>query len=150
MEHEKHLEFEILHEYLAEYRANPRAFQETLYFPQCIQQKEERRPHNYGMMRGNRFLLSTFNESLTCAAGVWVKKLEDFFLIHLVVDREAVKFAALHLEGEAKTWWFSHWDHARVSTLADFSQRLIRIFGQKREEPSPPAEEAHTNAIIVL
>ena len=133
MEHEKHLEFEILSEYLTEYRVNPRAFQETLSFPKCIQQKEERRPHNYGMMRGNRFLLSTFDGSLTCAAEVWVKKLEDFFLLHPIVDREAVEVAAFHLEGEAKTWWFSHWDHARVSTLADFSQILIRRFGKRRE-----------------
>ena len=56
----------------------------------------------------------------------------------------------LHLEGEAKTWWFSDWDHARVSTLADFSQRLIRRFGQKREEPSPPVVEAHTSTVIVM
>ena len=102
------------------------------------------------MMRGNRFLLSTFYGSLTCAAEVWVKKLEAFFLLHLVVDKEAIEFVALHLESEAKAWWFIHWDHARVSTLVDFSQRLIRIFGQRREEPSPPIEEAHTNTVIVM
>ena len=39
MDHEKHLEFEILSEYLAEYKENPREFQENLSFPQCIQQK---------------------------------------------------------------------------------------------------------------
>ena len=87
------------------------------------------------MMRGNIFLLSTFDGSLSCVAEVWVKKLEAFFLLHPIVDREAIEVVALHLEDEAKTWWFSHWDHARVSTLADFSQRLIRRFGQRREEP---------------
>lgn len=56
----------------------------------------------------------------------------------------------MHLKGEAKTWWFNHWDHARVSTLANFSQRLIKIFGQKREEPSPPVVEAHTSTVIVM
>ena len=95
------MEFEILSEYLAGYRAKPRAFQETLSFPQFIQQKEEHRPHSYGMMRGNRFLLSTFDGSLTCAAEILVKKLEYFFLLHPVVDKEAVEVAALHLEGEA-------------------------------------------------
>ena len=62
MKHEEHLEFEILSEYLDEYWENPR----TLDLRQFIQQKEERIPHNFGMMRGNWFLLSTFDGSLTC------------------------------------------------------------------------------------
>ena len=96
------------------------------------------------MMRGNRFLLSTFDGSITCAAKVWVKKLEDFFLIHPIVDKEAVEVAVLHLEGEAKTWWFSHMGYARVSTFADFAQRVIRRFDEEKsekEKPSPPLEE---------
>ena len=36
MEHEEHLELEILSEYLAEYREKPIAFQETLSFPHYI------------------------------------------------------------------------------------------------------------------
>ena len=105
MEHEKHLEFKIPSESLTEYRENHRAFQETLSFAQCIQQKEERRPHSYGMMRGNRFLLSTFDGSLTCAAEVWVKKLEAFFLLHPVVERESY----LHIyDTEQQEAWL-HW-----------------------------------------
>ena len=102
------------------------------------------------MMKGNRFLLSTFDGSLTCAVEAWVKKLEAFFLLHPIVDRETISIAALHLDGEAKTWWFSHGMHARVSTLADFSQMLIRRFGKRREETSPPAEEAHTSAVTIM
>ena len=84
------------------------------------------------MMKGNRFLLSTFDGSLTCATKAWVKNLEAFFLLHPVVDREAVAIAALHLEGEEKAWWSSYGRHARVSTLADFSHILIRLFGHRR------------------
>ena len=36
MKHEEHWEFEILSEYLAKYRAKPRAFKETLVLPQFI------------------------------------------------------------------------------------------------------------------
>ena len=144
------MEFEVLSWYLAEYRKNPRVFQETLSFPHYIQQKEERRPYSHGMMKVNRFLLSTFDGSLTCAAEAWVKKLEDFFLLHPVVDREVVAIAALHLEGEAKAWWFSYGRHARVSTLADFSHTLIRLFGQRRVEPSPPVEEAHACVVTIM
>ena len=99
------------------------------------------------MMGGNRFLLSTFDGSLTCAAKVWMKKLEAFFLLHPVVDREVAEIAALHLGGEENNWWISHLSHARVSTLADFSQRMIKRFGKRREEPSPPVDEACTSAV---
>ena len=101
-------------------------------------------------MKGNRFLLSNFDGSPTCVAGAWVKKLEAFFLLHPVVDRKVVEIVALHLEGEANTWWFSHWSHARVSTLAEFSQKMIRIFCQRREEPSPLVEEAYTSTVTVM
>ena len=75
------MESEILSEYLAEYKAKPRAFKETLALPQFIQLEEERRPYNHGMMRGNRFILSNFDGSLTCAEKAWVMKLEAFFLL---------------------------------------------------------------------
>ena len=108
-------------EYLAKYGANPRDFQETLSFSHFVQQREERRPQSHGRMKGNRFLLSTFDGSPTCATEAWVKKLEAFFLLHPIVDREVVAISVLHLEREAKAWWYSHGRHARVSTLAAFS-----------------------------
>ena len=115
------MEYEILSEYLAEYKAKSRASKETLSLPQFIPLREERRPYNCGMMRGNIFLLSNFDGSLKCVAKAWVMKLEDIFLLHPVVEREAVEIAVLHLEGEENAWWFSHLSHARVSNLAKFS-----------------------------
>ena len=102
------------------------------------------------MMSGNRFLLSTFDGSLTFAAEIWVKNLEAFFLLHPVVDKKVVEIAALHLEGEANIWWIGHLSHARVSTLAEFSQRMNKIFGKRREEPSPPVDGACTNTIETM
>ena len=58
-------------------------------------------------------------------------KLDAFFLLHLVVEKE-VDIAALHLEGEAKIWWFNHLSHARVTAYADFTQRLIKKFDKKK------------------
>ena len=40
MKHEEHLEFEILSEYLAKYKAKPRAFKKTVALPQFIQLEE--------------------------------------------------------------------------------------------------------------
>ena len=44
IEHGRHLDYQILSDYLVEYRSQPRAFKETLYFPHFIQLKEEKRP----------------------------------------------------------------------------------------------------------
>lgn len=68
-------------------------------------------------------------------------KLDAFFLLHLVVEREFVEIAALHLEGEVYIWWFSHLIHAGVTTYADFTQRVIKEFDKKKSKekrPSPP------------
>ena len=46
-----HLEHEILSGYLAEYKCQPRAFKETIDFPQFIKLREERRPCNNRMIR---------------------------------------------------------------------------------------------------
>ena len=58
--------------------------------------------------------------------------LDAFFLLHLVVEGEAVEIAALHLEGEANIWCFNYLSHARVITYAGFTQRLIKKFDKKK------------------
>ena len=93
-----HLEHEILSGYLAGYKCQPRSFKETLYFPQFIQLIEERRPCIKEEIKGNIFLLSKFDGSTIERA--WARKLEPFFLLHPVEEREATEVAALHLEGE--------------------------------------------------
>ena len=127
-----HLEHEILSRYLAEYKSQPRAFKETLTLPQFIQLGEERRPCSNGKMRDNIFLLSTFDGSSTCSARAWGMNLDAFFLLHPMVQREAIEIVALHLEGEANIWWFIHLSHARVSAFADFTQRLIKTFDKNK------------------
>ena len=75
-----HLDHEILSEYLAKYKSQPRAFKENLTLPQFIQLKEERRPCSNRRKKGNRFLLSTFDGSSSCTTRAWGKRLEAFFL----------------------------------------------------------------------
>ena len=70
-EKEYHLEHEILCVYLEEYKCQPRAFRETLDLPQFIQLKEERRPYRNRMVKGNKFILSTFDGSPICKERVW-------------------------------------------------------------------------------
>ena len=93
-----HLDQKILSDYLVEYKSQRRAFKKTLAFPQFIHLKEEMRPYGKGGIKGNRLLLYTFDGSYT--AKDWARKLDAFFLLHPVVEREAVEIATLHLEGE--------------------------------------------------
>ena len=88
---------------MAKYKCQPRAFKETLDFPQFIQLREERRPCSKGEIKGNRFLLSKFDGSTTTRASA--RKLEAFFILHPMEEREAAEVVALHLEGEENAWW---------------------------------------------
>ena len=67
-------------------------------------------------------------------------KLDEFFLLHPVVEREVVEIAMLHLEGEANIQWFNHLIHARETAYAYFTQRLIKKFDKKKleEKKLPP------------
>ena len=55
------------------------------------------------MIRGNIFLLSAFDGSLKSVAKTWVMILEEFFLLHPVVEKEAVEISALHLKGKVSS-----------------------------------------------
>ena len=95
--------------------------------------------------------MSKFDGSTIARA--WARKLEELFLLHPVVEREAVEVAVLHLEGEANAWWFSHLSHTRVTSFSEFTQGLIRTFdGERSEErrPTPPWEETCTNTVTTL
>ena len=52
---------------------------------------------------------------------------------------EAIKIAALHLEGEAHDWWFhglSILGHANVTAYSEFTRRLVEGFD--RRDPEAP------------
>ena len=52
---------------------------------------------------------------------------------------EAIKIAALHLEGEAHDWWFhglSRLGHANVTAYLEFNRRLVERFD--RRDPRAP------------
>ena len=50
---------------------------------------------------------------------------------------EAIKIAALHLEGEAHEWWFhglSTLGHASITSYSDFTRRLVERFDPRDPE----------------
>lgn len=63
-----------------------------------------------------------------------MKKLDNFFQLHPVAEREAVEITMLHLEGGENCWWFSHIKHARLFSYAKLNQRLIKNFDRRKPE----------------
>ena len=80
--------------------------------------------------------LPTFDGSPTRIVRAWREELATFFLQYPVAVRETVDIVVLHLEGEARDWLSSHLSHMRVSSYADFIQRLNKKFGRKKLETS--------------
>ena len=112
---------------------------------------EERRPYGKEKIRGNGFLLSTF-DGVTLARA-WEKKLEAILLLHPVVEKEEMEMATLHMEDKTFVWWFKPLVHSRVSSFGDFAQGLIQTFdgGRTKEEKAIPPWEANcANAATTL
>ena len=118
--HGRHLDHQILSEYLVEYKSQPRALKETLAFPQFIHLEEGRRPYSKGEIKGNRFILSTFDG--TSAAKAQARRLTKFFLLHPVVDREAMETKGRHLEMRNI---FSSLDDTFLMSMPQLKQRLL-------------------------
>ena len=142
------LDHEILSEYLAEYKSQPRAIKKNLTLPEFIELKEERRPSSNRRMKGSIFLLSTFDGSSSCTTKAWGRNSDAFFLLHPVVEKDVVEIAALHLQGEANIWWLSHLSHAKVTAYADFNHRLIKKFDKKKSEGKKPSLPSIAGALV--
>ena len=52
-------------------------------------------------------------------------------------EKDAIKYATLHLDGEAHEWWqhgMTTLGHASIISYTEFTQRLIEIFDRKDPE----------------
>ena len=68
-----------------------------------------------------------------------MEKLYIYFQFNKVPEIEAIKLAALHLEGAAHDWWFhgiSTLGHANVTAYSKFTRRLVDRFD--RRDPEAP------------
>ena len=68
--------------------------------------------------------MPTFDGSSTSTFRARREELFTLFLKYPISDRDVMEFAVLHLEGEARNWWFSHVSHMEVSAYVDFMQIL--------------------------
>ena len=78
-----------------------------------------------------------FDGSSNSSAKAWVEKLDIYFQLTQMAETEAIKVAALHLDGEAQDWWFHGMitlGHSTVTTYAEFTRMLIERFDRRDPE----------------
>ncbi|XP_059073754.1 uncharacterized protein LOC131874408 [Cryptomeria japonica] len=71
------------------------------------------------------------------SARTWVQKLDTYFQLNPMLEEDAIKYAALHLDGSAHEWWHHGMvtlAHNQIDTYAEFTERLIDRFDMKDPE----------------
>ena len=71
-----------------------------------------------------RFFLLTYDRPSKCSAKAWVENLDIYFQLNQMTEVEAIRVAALHLEGEAHDWWFNGMatlGHSAVTMYVEFT-----------------------------
>jgi hypothetical protein len=79
-------------------------------------------------------LLSTDRPNI---ARAWVHKLDTYYKLNKMTEKEAISFATLHLEGEAQEWWYHGLvtlGHSRITSYREFTNRLMDRFDRKDPE----------------
>lgn len=62
------------------------------------------------------------------------KNLTPIFQLNSMTEVEAIKFATLHLDGEAHEWWYHGLvtlGHSNITSYLDFTQKLMEQFDKK-------------------
>ena len=81
--------------------------------------------------------MSPFDGSGSISAQAWVMKANTYFQLNPMLEEEAIKFAALGLEGIAHERWHHDTitlDHDQINTYVEFTQRLINQFDDNDRE----------------
>lgn len=130
-----------------EWDALPQRVKDHLNFDKFLTQKREhsrnkidRRPwHRNNDLRHatSKLTLTTFDGSGRVTSRVWVSKLDTFLNLRPMAEEDAIKFAALHLDGIAHDWWHHGMvtlQHDRITTYQEFIDRLVERFDKRDPE----------------
>jgi hypothetical protein len=97
-----------------------------------------RGPQSWELQRKvGKLSIPYFDGSSKCTARAWVQKLDTYFQLNPMTETEAIKYATLHLDGEAHEWWYHGLvtlGHASITSYLDFTQRLMDRFDKKDPE----------------
>ena len=81
--------------------------------------------------------LPAYDGTPKCTTKAWVEKLDAYFQLNKVSEIEAIKIAALHLEGEAQEWWFhglTTLGHHHITSYSAFTKKLVERFDPRDPE----------------
>ena len=71
-----------------------------------------------------RITLHYFDGTSKCTVSSWIQKLDTYFKLNPMAEKDAIKLASLHLDGEANDWWFHGMKtlgHDQVVTYEEFT-----------------------------
>ena len=63
-----------------------------------------------------------------------MKKLDTYFQLNPMMERDAIRMSTLHLKGDASDWWFHglrNLGHDNVTTYEDFTRILVNRFDRE-------------------
>jgi hypothetical protein len=85
-------------------------------------------------MKVGELSIPSFNGSNRSTTRAWVQKLDTYFHLNPMTKAEVIKFATLHLDGEAQEWWYHGLvmlGHATITSYLDFTWKLMKRFDKK-------------------
>ena len=81
--------------------------------------------NNYELQRTmGKLTVPNFDGSSKSTAKAWVQKLDTYFQLHQMIEADAIKLAARHLDGEAHEWWYHGLvtlGHSNITSYLDFT-----------------------------
>lgn len=120
---------------------------QNLNFDQFMRQKrevernkQERRPcfqHRDLEFATSKLTLPCYDGSGAVTARSWIYKLDTYFTLRPMIERDAIKFATLHLDGTAHEWWHNGLitlQHDEITTYQEFADLLVERFDKKDPE----------------
>jgi hypothetical protein len=95
-------------------------------------------PQNFDLMcKVGRLTIPPFDGSTKRMTKAWVHKLDTYLQLNPMTEAEEIKYATLHLEGEAHEWWYHGLvtlGHTNITSYVDFTQSLMDKFDKKDPE----------------
>ena len=91
--------------------------------------------HNYELQKTlGRLTIPNFDGARRGSARIWVQKLDTYFQFNPMTETDAIKLATLHLDREAREWWFHglvKLGHNTIKSYSEFTQKLMDQFKRK-------------------
>ena len=54
----------------------------------------------------NKITVAYFDGTSMCAMSSWIQKLDTYFQLNPMAERDSINLVPLHLDGESIDWWF--------------------------------------------